>query len=148
MRRFRFRLESVLQLRELREREAEQALAKAWARVRAAERDHQAAVRACSVSAARLAGLRAGAVEMHEVAVQEAYHARCEATCALTEVALATARQELTQRQEALRVAAQASEALRRLRAEEAARHRYAALAEEQKTLDDLAPRRPTQISS
>jgi len=136
---FRFRLERVRALRERREDTAKQELAGAMMRHRRCEDEVDAA-------AARLAGARAAQVETTRVMssatdmlARQAYLERAERAHQATRQDLQRHELELTQRREALTLAARERQALERLKESRRAEHEREAARREGLLLDEIA---------
>src|ERR1700744_4463183 len=136
---FRFRLERVRALRERREDAAKQELAGAMLRHRRCEDEVEAA-------SARLAGARAAQVETTrgmssatDMLARQAYLERAERAHQATRQDLQRHELELTQRREALTLAARERQALERLKESRRAEHEREAASREGLVLDEIA---------
>lgn len=145
MKRFRFRLEKLLELRLYREKDAELALARAAGELDALQRRIEAvAAERVSVAADRFAPGRSVA----EIRNAELYMLRLERNAEALMKAAATAELAVEQAQDAFVEARKERAVLDKLKERRAAEHRKASMVEEIAVLDDIAGSRSARRAS
>jgi len=139
MRRFRFRLETVLRLRQREEERAQIAFAQARRRLAAEQAQLRALETDAHLHTELHARRRAAGAEPAEVLRLDDYAQALAQAIWRQEQVVAEAGEEVERRREQLHDAIRRREVLTRLRERRRREHLAAALAEEQKALDDFA---------
>ena len=143
MKAFRFRLESVLTLREQAEQAAQQNCARAYAAAEAAAAEVRSAERAIEAAEQAQRAQLAGGSRAGELEHLRAYTVLLQECKRELECALAKARRQAEAAWQQLLVATQQRESLERVRSRQHRAHAYETARAEQRTLDECVGRNP-----
>lgn len=140
MKRFRFQLQTVHNMRETHRDEAERNLAEAAAQVSAAAASLDEAERLLTIAAETYAAmLQSGVLDAHEASLRASYLLTLTERRRDARARLALVERERETRRLAVVEASRAAETTAQLRARQRARHDFEAARDEQNTLDEIA---------